>query len=79
MQNIRYYSQILWKVEFLSAYFRKKKSLKIKFNEIRPVTAELIHADGQTEKLVINFAVFAKAHKDWFPRVLLSENFCTRL
>jgi hypothetical protein len=45
--------------------FSKKKTLNIKFYQIRPVGVELFHADWQTDmmKLTVDFRNFANASK----------------
>ena len=49
-----------------STDFRKKKAQMSSFVKIRPVEAELLHADRQTDmtKLIVAFRDFAKAHKN---------------
>ena len=48
MQSTRYSWRILMKLEFSRHIFRKKKAQISNIIKIRPVGAELFHADGQT-------------------------------
>jgi hypothetical protein len=49
MQSTQYCCQILIKLEFSRQIFEKKNNTQISnFMKIRPMVAELFHADGQT-------------------------------
>jgi hypothetical protein len=61
----RYSCQILMKHEFSRKVFEKKFQI-LKFMKIRPVEAELLHADGQTDRFdegITRFSKFLKASK----------------
>jgi len=63
MWSIRYSCQILKKREFFSTDFWKNTQIS-NFMKIRPVGADVFHADGQTDvKLIIAFSNFANAPK----------------
>jgi hypothetical protein len=44
--------------------------------KIRPVGAELIHADGRTDmtKLTVAFRHFAKAPKNWEDKIIIKKH-----
>ena len=47
--NAGYYVWILMKLEFSLHIFEKYSNTKFDFKKIRPVAAELFHADGRTD------------------------------
>jgi hypothetical protein len=51
------------KLELFSTEFRKKKAQISSFMKIRPVGAELFHAEGQTDRhnLIVAFRNIAKS------------------
>jgi len=59
------YVRFQWNLNFLERY--SKNNQISNFMKIRPVGAELFHADGQTDitKLIIVFSNFATAPKNW--------------
>jgi hypothetical protein len=65
-QSTRYSCQILMKLEFSRQIFEKNFQIW-NFMKIRPVGAELFHADGQTDmtKLIVAFRYFANAPKNF--------------
>ena len=50
MQSTRYSCRILIKLEFSQQIFEKKKTQIFSFIQLRPVEAELSHADGRTDR-----------------------------
>jgi hypothetical protein len=60
MQNTRCSCQILIKLEFSRGTLKNTHTIS-NFMKIRPVGAELFHADGQTDttKLIVTFRNFA--------------------
>jgi hypothetical protein len=62
MKSARYSCQILMKLEFSRQIFEKYSDVNLK--KIRPVEAELFHADRQTDgqtdmaKLIVDFSKF---------------------
>jgi hypothetical protein len=68
MQRTRYFCRILMELDFCRQVFEKSQIQN--FINIRPVGAELFHADGRTDmpQLTVAFRNFANAPKN--PRKL---------